>query len=62
MIKIFCDRCNREKNSKDFFIKVSFYDFCPKCHYDFVQNLNEFVHNKNQTEVKPNEQEKASNA
>lgn len=66
MIKKICDRCNREENAKDrerfgYFAKVLYYDLCPKCQSEFMQNLSEFLHNKNQTEVNPNEQEKVSN-
>lgn len=66
MVKTVCDRCGREQDTTgekykfDFFIKVLNYDLCPECNI----LLNEFIHNKKtnkQTEVKPNEQEKASN-
>lgn len=64
MIKRICDRCKREETKKDIesfndFAKILFYDFCPKCQQEFYKNLHKFV--LNQTEVNPNEQEKASN-
>lgn len=66
MIKKICDRCKREETTKDrerfgYFAKVLSYDFCTKCQCDFMKMIEEFVNNKNQTEVNPNEQEKASN-
>lgn len=63
MIKKICDRCKREENAKDrsSYAKVLYYDLCPKCQPEFLQYLDEFFHNKNQTEVNQNEQEKTSN-
>lgn len=50
MVRTICDRCGRELDTTgekyDFFIKVLHYDFCPKCHGEFIVLLKEFTQNK----------------
>lgn len=63
MINVTCDRCKKICSLEYSHIRVFEHDFCNDCYNDFLNIIDEFLHNTNQikTEAKPNEQEKASN-
>ena len=62
MINVTCDRCKKICSLEYSYIRVFEHDFCHDCYNDFLDVIDEFVLNTNQTTgVKQNEQEKASN-